>query len=59
MYIERSERKRKTDCVKFYKLWISGGPKEKEETMRLVLNSDWTSSIILVKKRKPKKCILF
>merc|ERR1719211_783502 len=21
----RSERKRKTDCVKFYKLWISGG----------------------------------
>jgi len=25
----RSERKRKTDCVKFYKLWISGGEKEK------------------------------
>ena len=23
--IFRSERKRKTDCVKFYKLWISGG----------------------------------
>ena len=23
--ISRSERKRKTDCVKFYKLWISGG----------------------------------
>jgi len=35
------------------------GSKEKEETMRLVLKSDWTSSIILVKKRKPKKCILF
>jgi hypothetical protein len=24
------------------------GPKEKEETVRLVLKSDWTSSIILV-----------